>query len=518
MASSLPKQSTKRKHETLTLVQKMEILKRVDSGMSFTDIANHFHIGRSTVYDIHKYRDRIENYVTTAESGIEKRQTMRTGAYPQLEETLFAWFLQERQRHTPITADVLRQKALDFYEKIYKNNNFRASEGWLSKFKARFGIRLLTVTGTKLSSNEAAVPPFIEAFTNNIEVLNLTADQVYNAVASGLFWRLLQTKTYVHVGETSAPGRKVSKERITVMPCSNATGSHKLKLLVIGKSKNPRSFKNVNLPVVYKSQNKAWITKELFYDWFHHDFVPDVKRFLKSRNLPQKALLVLDNAPGHGPNDELSSNDGSIKTIFLPTNCTPLIQPMDQNVIQMIKNNYKKKILLNAISREANISETLKQLNIKDAVLTVSDAWDEVGKQAIKSSWKKMWPSITEDDETWEEELIPLQELIRLATIPNAGLTREDLEGWFEENPEMYETHLTDDELLNDTVQTDSSSDEEVVFHAVTTVKSEDALNSVDICIKWAQENVKSCDMVANLRKMRDEVIKKIYFGKKQAK
>ena len=45
-------------------------------------------------------------------------------------------------------------------------------------------------------------------------------------------------------------------------------------------------------------------------------------------NFEHKALLILDNAPGHSPNlDDLSDN---VQVIFLPPNTTCLIQPMDQ--------------------------------------------------------------------------------------------------------------------------------------------------------------------------------------------
>ena len=48
-------------------------------------------------------------------------------------------------------------------------------------------------------------------------------------------------------------------DRITVLLCSNMSGTEKRPLLVIGKSKRPRSFpKNMqNLPVEYDSSKKA---------------------------------------------------------------------------------------------------------------------------------------------------------------------------------------------------------------------------------------------------------------------
>lgn len=97
--------------------------------------------------------------------------------------------------------------------------------------------------------------------------MGLLPQQVYNADESGLFWRMLPQKTFVHRTEESAPGRKMSKDRITFMPYANATGTHKLKLLVIGKAKSPRAFKNLtHLPVTYKNQAKGWVTRDVFSD------------------------------------------------------------------------------------------------------------------------------------------------------------------------------------------------------------------------------------------------------------
>jgi hypothetical protein len=88
--------------------------------------------------------------------------------------------------------------------------------------------------GDKLSCDVSAVHHFVREFQEKIEVLGLGPEQVYNADKC-LFWRLLPTKTSVHQGEESAAGRKMSEDRIMVIPCSNASGTHKLEKLVIDK-------------------------------------------------------------------------------------------------------------------------------------------------------------------------------------------------------------------------------------------------------------------------------------------
>lgn len=120
---------------------------------------------------------------------------------------------------------------------------------------------------------------------------------------------------------------------MTFLGSTNATGTHKLKPLIIGKSKNPRAFSGFNVPVLYKSSKNAWMTTEIFLDWFHNNFVKEVKSasslsitnhnvmyiifvqitiFFRDNNLPKKALLLLDNASCHGKEDKLISIDGNI--------------------------------------------------------------------------------------------------------------------------------------------------------------------------------------------------------------
>ena len=90
-------------------------------------------------------------------------------------------------------------------------------------------------------------------------------DNVYNADETGLYIKSLPQRTLALVEEKQAPGYKESKERVTIMNCSNATGTHKVLLLLIGKSSRPRCFKTVvQLPVVYRGQKSAWMNSITF--------------------------------------------------------------------------------------------------------------------------------------------------------------------------------------------------------------------------------------------------------------
>ena len=144
-------------------------------------------------------------------------------------------------------------------------------------FKNRYGVRFIKITGEKLSSQPELVDPFKKKLQAKVIELGLSPEQLYNADESGLYWKLLPEKTYVSSLEKNAPGRKTEKQRITFLACTNGTGSHKIKLLVIGKAKNPRTFKNFNCPVDYKNSKSAWMTTAIFKEWFQQSFVPQVE-------------------------------------------------------------------------------------------------------------------------------------------------------------------------------------------------------------------------------------------------
>ncbi|XP_050313664.1 jerky protein homolog-like [Anthonomus grandis grandis] len=198
-----------------------------------------------------------------------------------------------------------------------------------------------------------------------VKTEELSPEQVYSMNETGLNIKILPEKTFLGSHEQSASGFKKNKERITVAVCSNAAGTHKIPLFVIGKSAKPRAFKNLNpssLPVYYKSQKSAWMNSDLLKEWFNLEFVPRVKKHLKSVNLPIKAVLVLDNAPTH-PHD---CDVDVIRLVYLPPNVTSLVQPMDQGVIESRK--LVSEILQHSESEDKGLLDVIKKINIKDVI------------------------------------------------------------------------------------------------------------------------------------------------------
>ena len=180
---------------------------------------------------------------------------------------------------------------------------------------------------------------------------DLHLNQIYNANETTSFWRLLPVNTQAFKDEDNVPGKKISKDKFSALLGANASGTHRLKPVVVGNAAKPRCLKDYmdSLPVIYYIISSAWFNSAVFEDCFFNHIVPEVRLYQEDvLHIPPdgvKAILLLDNAPAHPHADKLVSRDGRIKVVFLPTNTTSLIQPMDQGVIMAATRLYTRMYL-----------------------------------------------------------------------------------------------------------------------------------------------------------------------------
>jgi hypothetical protein len=124
------------------------------------------------------------------------------------------------------------------------------SSGWYAKFNKWHRLCILLICGKTASADYYTGEAYLEEFNQLVTDKHLLAQQVYNADETSLFWRYLPLKTVVTPQVSAPSGFKESKEKVTMLACSNEAGTHKARLLAIGKSRNSHALQGVRvLPV-----------------------------------------------------------------------------------------------------------------------------------------------------------------------------------------------------------------------------------------------------------------------------
>ena len=218
--------------------------------------------------------------------------------------------------------------------------------------------------------------------------------------------------------------------------------------------------------------------------------MPSVRRFCSENELEKKALLLLDNAPSHPSSETLQSDDGKIKTMFLPPNTTATIQPMDQAVLDPCKHRYKRKLLAHIIleneSADKSVPEILKAITMKDVVYWTAAAWEEASIDSLRKAWRNLLP---ESDENMSGDVSTdssIADAIQTAT-PLGEDAQDAVAEWMEADiNEPGHQVLDDDEIIADMLECEDddheeSSDEEAA--ASPHVAASEAFDALDVTL-----------------------------------
>ncbi len=107
----------------------------------------------------------------------------------------------------------------------------------------------------------------------------------------------------------------MAKDKLTIWICASITGEN-MHPMIIGKSKNPRSFKGINLRKYnYESNANAWMTGDIFKK-YTMSWDSELCRF------DRKLIFLVDNCAAHPNFDSLLTN---IKLVFMPANTTSIL-------------------------------------------------------------------------------------------------------------------------------------------------------------------------------------------------
>lgn len=363
--------------------------------MTKKEIYKQFSCSAPTLSRIIKDKDDITRLAQQNKNISKKR--LRKGCSKEVENALLIWFKEMRSKEAILTGPLLLEKAQYFADML--NVEFVPKGGWLERWKKRENIHFKNVHGEKSSADAQSatewlrniLPSYLEEYPE---------DAIYNADESALFYKAVPSGTLANKSE-KVSGRKVPKDRITLLFIANSTGTDK-HLYSIGKSKNPRCFKKNNpIPVKYMANTKAWMTSDIW--------TKIIKELdTKFKEMEKKVLLFVDNAACHKVVDGTILEN--LKIVFLPANTTSLIQPLDQGIIRSFKSYYRKSIVAKQLLHLEcgfSLKEFAKNMDLFDALKMVKVAWGNVTPETICNCFRKAGfiPGINIDTTDERDEL-----------------------------------------------------------------------------------------------------------------
>ncbi|XP_076301090.1 uncharacterized protein LOC143219133 [Lasioglossum baleicum] len=415
----------------LTINQRMEILKDLEI-FSIRDIAKKYKVHHSTIWRIQRNATRITDFANKGNLDKQRKVTRRP-LYEELEERLYVWFVEMKAIGAAISDAILIQKANEFKTEYPVCSDFKASRGWIAKFKQRHQIRLVNTYCEKACTDEDGADSFVHNFKRYIEEEDISLENIYNMNETGLLWKALPSRTVARGTEqrVSVSGYKMRKDRLTVGLCANATGTHKITPLVVHKFKKPRALRDLmdQLPVIFKTQIKAGMNQPIFVDWFDNHFKKAVRQYQLENRLCGKVILLVNNSINHKfPIDY--KHDDTFEVRYLPPNTEPLIQPMDQGVIEKLKRRFRHKLSQHLLARGCGIEESLEKYTIKDCLHTISASWEDLTCSDIQNAWKNIIPNMQTVEQT-NEDTITSEMRQAWSHISQHNGTVEDIENYF---------------------------------------------------------------------------------------
>ncbi|XP_043474886.1 jerky protein homolog-like [Leptopilina heterotoma] len=380
----------RRNKTCLDLKSKIEVLRKIRAGVEKSKILKEYKIGETTYYKFMRDENELMNKVKKQQN--KHRKTFRKIKSNYLDDAVLEWFQQARDRGDPVSGPLIRERALILNEKLDGPSDFKASNGWLITFKKRYNIRHVDLKGDKHVNDSECIKEFSSYLKEKIITERLLLENIYNADEAGIYWRtILSCSAPEKMKINNNECLKKRENRITMVFCSNAGGTNRIPLFVIGKSDVTAIQRELQCHGdIYTSQESSWMNQEIFEKWFTEIFIPRALAFQRETQITGKILLILDNAPCHPPLEKLNSLNENVEVINLPPNIPATFQPMAQGPISLTKKYYKKNFLRQLIISEKSgtIDDYLKNFNHQDCLTLLTDAWKTIKNSTLERVWK----------------------------------------------------------------------------------------------------------------------------------
>ncbi|XP_072000149.1 putative CENPB DNA-binding domain-containing protein 1 isoform X2 [Engystomops pustulosus] len=188
---------TAKKRKTITMENKVEIIKRSERGETPSSIGRALGYSRSTIGTILKDKGRIMEHVkghTPMNATIITKH--RSGLIIEMERLLIIWIEDQNHRNIPISPSLVQEKARSLFNILKAahtegegdyNEDFVASKGWFNRFKKRANLHNIKVhsEAANISASSHYPKTLEDIIIDNGEYL---PKHIFDVNETGLFW------------------------------------------------------------------------------------------------------------------------------------------------------------------------------------------------------------------------------------------------------------------------------------------------------------------------------------------
>ena len=149
------------KRKILTLEAKLEIVKQLEKGEKISVLSKRHNMNESSIRRIKLNAEKIKSSVVCSTSLAAKTlKKPRNSIIEKTEKVLSFWIEDQNQKRMPLSAAVIRTKALLVFNRLQNEEpgssnseeiKFQASKGWFEKFKHRQNLHNIKFTGEAIS-------------------------------------------------------------------------------------------------------------------------------------------------------------------------------------------------------------------------------------------------------------------------------------------------------------------------------------------------------------------------------
>jgi len=257
----------RKKPVRFTIQQKIEILEFVKTHGSVKEACRKYGCSKQSISEWQK-----EDYSTEAARFNSKAtRVQKDDPYLRVKIGILAFYdlnkSMPKDLQINITGEVISARAKLIRDRLLERHNeanflspkevknlqeCKFSRSWSNKIAQQNGWRSKRLHGEAGSVDVDKAAPQIEEICTLITEYDI--DHVYNMDETGLFFKCLPNRSYLKKGDyKNARGNKLmkAKDRVTIYVCTNADGSDKVPLVMIGKAKKPRCFHNRRTKLKY---------------------------------------------------------------------------------------------------------------------------------------------------------------------------------------------------------------------------------------------------------------------------